>query len=94
MVQIETFKALKAFDYRFNAVFQRLCPSQRLRQILRNRHYLWGDDSWLYFISWIIMQGRFIYRLAEQAAPELLPVVHAQSEPAEGYEDLPTWLRP
>jgi hypothetical protein len=85
---------VKAFHYRFSAVSQRLHPSQRLRQILRDQHYLWGDDGWLYFISWIIMQGRVVYLLALQAAPVLLSLVHAHSEPADGLSDLPAWFHP
>jgi hypothetical protein len=85
---------VKAFHYRFNTVYQRLHPSQRLRRILRSSHYTWGDDSWFYFISWIIMQGRSVYLLALQAAPELLPLVYAESEPADGSLYISPWFHP
>jgi tetratricopeptide (TPR) repeat protein len=84
---------IQAFDEWFSAMVQQLYPLERLRQLLRNHHYQWGDDSWLYFICWIILQGRAVFQLALDTSPELLPLVQAQSVPAEGL-DQPSWYHP
>ncbi|EFH79826.1 tetratricopeptide repeat protein [Ktedonobacter racemifer] len=85
---------IRAFDQRFRSLSNDLFPSQSLRQLLLNRHYTWGDDSWHYFLSWIIMQGNDAYTLASHASANLLPLIHAHSKPAKGLADIPTWFRP
>lgn len=85
---------IRAFDHRFRSLSNNLFPSQPLRQLLKNRHYTWGDDSWHYFLSWIIMQGNDAYTLASHASPDLLPLIHAHSAPAEGLPNIPAWFRP
>jgi hypothetical protein len=56
-------------------------PTCALSTLLSQKHYYISDDSWHYFLSWLILQGKEVYEQALQQPATILPMI-AQAEPS------------